>query len=204
MSLEHWYDLAPCSHHFLLLYPINTHNLHPVTWLHCVNILVIRDDGNGVWGLTLRNILWQFLEFYELFVCELAKVVDYFVAVFSETPFADCRFLDLGILEQYSDIVFTFGTSEWCSLHLGHDVRSPNNDSSEGDEPVDLFSAYGPHNLDLAKPFDSDHELIPFELFLQKLFVLKFLAHVHFFVKSLNHLVKTHDHLCREVNKLKI
>lgn len=131
MRLEHRHYLTSRPHHFLLLYPVNTHNLHSVAWLDCIDILVVSDDRNSVWSLTLRDVLRKFLEFNELLICELAKVVYYLVTVLCKTLFTCCWLLDFSVLKDYSDIIFTLCTSERCSLHFRYDIRSPDYDPSK-------------------------------------------------------------------------
>ena len=61
--------------------PVDPHYLHSVPGTDSIDVVVVADDGQGVRSLAFRHEFGQLLEFYVLFVRELAEVMDYFQRV---------------------------------------------------------------------------------------------------------------------------
>jgi len=117
---------------------INSNNLYSVPWPHSVDIIIITNQVQRRWSLTLRDVLRQLLKFYILFICKMTIFVSDLVGVPKFTILTIFRLLDSCVLELHKFFCFALYTLKSCSFHLREYLTAPDYDSSKTDKPVDF------------------------------------------------------------------
>ena len=127
-----------------------------------------------------------------------------FEALLRKTFWTRLWLLYFRIFQHDSYLRLAFDTLEEGPFHFRYDIAGPDDDSSKGNESIDLFRSNRPHNFDILQILDCDHDPVSFSLFFHNLFRLQIIGHAHFFEHALNYIVEAHDHFCWKVDKLKI
>ena len=118
VGIEDRFDISLYPLNFYWLCSVDSHYFHSISRSDSVHIVIIADNSEWVGSLSLRHILWQFLKFNVLFVCELTEVVDQFEGIFVFAVIAVGRLLYSWVLKNNVSLLIAVRTFEMSCFHL--------------------------------------------------------------------------------------
>ena len=137
-----------------------------------------------------------------LFVKEFSQVMLYFKSPFHLAVLTGLWLLDFSIEELNDNFIVAIGAFKMGSLHFGYDLRSPNNDSPDRYEPINLPLVNFLERNSLIQRLDRKEQIAHLNgLILHQLWIL-LVANKQPAIQLLQYLIRDHKHLCGEIDKL--
>lgn len=107
---------------------VDSGDFDPVAWFDCVDVIIVSDEGEGLGGFPIRDILRHFLQLHDLLVHEEAEIVDDFKGVLGPAFRAVHWLHDPPPLDRHCLRLPAVLALEHCVLHFRRNVRTPNHD----------------------------------------------------------------------------